>query len=470
MCDNAEELSYIVCAFRQKRMGIYRVSGQWGVVMNRTRNRIIAIAVIILAVIGIVFCSRYFSQCSRNTRELEKVLTEDIKEGTEKAKGKVSDLLKLDYDNLFVFGPYQSKEGMVEQMGFSSSILRESVNESMLNYIFVKDKKAVAYFYGYPSELGYCINLGTGQYSKEQVDSMQYEMVSRDVGNSIGEEKKFNDYNFFMEQQIEPVIENVVVQTNNVLISIPVGEEIAMDLDGTGVSNIKYSVEQSEDLTHEISEFSIDGTDYTDKLKSLGVAMDNPVSTNYYIVDLAEDDGCNEIALLDNRNSGIPETHFFRYRNNNLLYLGSVSDFPESGTCHFQNQGDRQGEIVASFPLDILQTWFADGYWILNKNNKLEFQPQSVYYPYISKEYESENPVRLTCNLMVHKEMDKESVAVELEPGNVSFIATDNKNWVQVEHADGNQGWFYLTEEDEIEVDAQGTLVSKDIVFENLNY
>lgn len=437
--------------------------------MTQLHKKIIIIMGTGLAAAGIIFCARFFSGCNVNTRALEKALTEEIKEGMDNAEGKVSDIIKLDYDKLFVFGPYQSKEGMVEQLGFTSGMLRESVDETMLNYVFVKGKKIVAYFYGYPSELGYCINLVSGEYSKEQIDNMQYEMEVRDVGNSSGTERKYNDYNFYLEQQIEPVSENVVVQTNNVLIAVPVGEEVAMDLDGKGLSNIKYSVDQKDDMKYEVGEFIIGGVDYAGKLKDLGVSMQNPESTNYYIVDLAEDDGYNEIALLDNGEDGIPRTHFFRYRNSRLVYLGSISDFPESGTCHFQNQGDTQGEIVASFPLAILQTWYAEGYWILNDNSRLEFRPQSVYYPYIHKDYESEHPVRLTRKLMLYKEMDRESMAVEVEPGIVSFIATDNKNWVQLEHADGGQGWFYLNEEGEVEIDADGTLLPKDEVFENLN-
>ena len=44
---------------------------------------------------------------------------------------------------------------MEKQIGFKSRVLQETVNENMINILFVKDDSPVAYLYGYGSNNGY---------------------------------------------------------------------------------------------------------------------------------------------------------------------------------------------------------------------------------------------------------------------------------------------------------------------------
>lgn len=388
---------------------------------------------IALLTAAVLFAYRYFSPCSTNTRTLEAVLSKAGLDGVQ--NGSVGDLLVLDYDKLYVFAPYENKERMELKLGFKTSVLKESVSENMLNYMFVKDGRPAAYLYGYPESIGYCINLKSGAYLKSQLDEMKYEVQTIDVGNSIGKEKTYQDYNFYFKDTIEQPASSVVVQSVNAAMSVPMGEEITVRLTGEGTETIRYSVSEDKDGSRRIEEFSINGKDFSKELKD---RIMKPNMEKFYIIDLVADDDYKEIAIFDEGPSWDPETHFFRYHNGRMVYLGSITDYPDSDTCHFQNAGNSQGEIVASFRLNILQTWFAQGYWKLNKNNYLEFQEQSVYYPI--REYTAE----LLQELTVYEDRNLESVSFQMQPGKVSFLATDNKNWVQIEDKNGAQGWFYI--------------------------
>lgn len=46
---------------------------------------------------------------------------------------------------------------MERQIGFKTRILQETVNENMINILFLKDDSPVAYLYGYGSNNGYYI-------------------------------------------------------------------------------------------------------------------------------------------------------------------------------------------------------------------------------------------------------------------------------------------------------------------------
>ena len=54
----------------------------------------------------------------------------------------LNDLVPFEWDALYTFGPYQSKES----------------NEGMVHLLFVNDNKVVASILGYASNLGYCID------------------------------------------------------------------------------------------------------------------------------------------------------------------------------------------------------------------------------------------------------------------------------------------------------------------------
>lgn len=421
------------------------------------KKKIIAAAVAVVCVTGMtIFGAKYFSVNSRNTRALEQALTQ-----TEEAeKGKVAELLNVDYDTLYVFAPYEDKNRMENKIGFSAGILSESISESQMNYLFVKDKKAAGYLSGLPENIGYCINLQPGQYSREELETMHYEVKTREVGNSYGKEKTYQDYNFYYEDEIENRKDSVIVQSTHAVTEVPVGDEITVDLDGSGVKTVKYAVtvgqkEVTEDKTEEeqlgtvpdahVREFTIDGVDFAKKLSELGIVLQVPGTDCFYIVDLDIADSYKEIAIYDERGADDePVTYFLRYENGRLGLVGSITDNPVSETCHFQNDGGKNGEIIARFKLSILKDWYAQGYWKLSGGGKLSYASQAVYYPIGI--YEAE----LLCELPAYREADKGGERFIVKPGKVTFTATDNKNWVQLETQDGISGWFYVEKYDTI--------------------
>ncbi len=139
-----------------------------------------------------IFFIRWNSPLNRNTRYLEKKLSESAPQ----VSGKTGELFDLDYDELYVFGPYQPKEEMEVEIGFKTSILQETVNEGMMNILFVKENSPVAYLYGYPSNVGYYIEIPKGKYRKIELNLVQYNGSISDVGNSFGTPRTFMRYTF----------------------------------------------------------------------------------------------------------------------------------------------------------------------------------------------------------------------------------------------------------------------------------
>lgn len=137
---------------------------------------------------------KWNSQLNRNTRDLEKKLSASDAQ----VSGKTVELFDFDYEILYVFEPYESKEEMETKIGFGISILQETVSEEMMNILFVKENSPVAYLYGYPSNTGYSIEIPSGKYRKDELDLVQYNKSTGDVGNSYGTPITFIRYTFGM--------------------------------------------------------------------------------------------------------------------------------------------------------------------------------------------------------------------------------------------------------------------------------
>lgn len=135
----------------------------------------------------------YNSLSSKNTRSLEKVLSEDIKLGKYSNEGMIKDLITIDYDKLYVFEPYKSVEEMEKQLGLKYTKLKVAYSEGWMNMVFVKESKIVAYLYGSNS---YYIDIPKDIYSKEEINQMTYHSEEREIGNSSGTPKKYIYYEF----------------------------------------------------------------------------------------------------------------------------------------------------------------------------------------------------------------------------------------------------------------------------------
>ena len=118
-------------------------------------KKILTLALIIISTIGVLELKNGNIKESYNTKSLEKTLSKSLnnKENTCKY------LFDFDYDKVYVFQPYLSKEVMEEEIGFKYWKLKETINEGMVNMLFVENNKPVAYLYGYPSDLGIYIDI-----------------------------------------------------------------------------------------------------------------------------------------------------------------------------------------------------------------------------------------------------------------------------------------------------------------------
>lgn len=143
-----------------------------------------------LMILFIVIFSKWNSELNKNTRYIENKLSEVKLEET----GTVKDLFDLDYDILYVFRPYESKAEMEEQIGFKDNILKETVNEGMVNVLLVKENSPVTYLYGYPSNIGYYIDLPVGSYTKQELDSIRYTATVSQVEHISESPKIFTIY------------------------------------------------------------------------------------------------------------------------------------------------------------------------------------------------------------------------------------------------------------------------------------
>ena len=148
----------------------------------------------VFILLSATFFMKWNSQLNRNTRDLEKKLSVSDAQ----VSGKTVELFDFDYDVLYVFEPYESKEEMETKIGFRTSILQETVSEGMMNILFVKENSPVAYLYGYPSNTGYFIEIPSGKYRKNELDLVQYNKSIGDVGNSYGTPRTFIRYTFGM--------------------------------------------------------------------------------------------------------------------------------------------------------------------------------------------------------------------------------------------------------------------------------
>lgn len=146
----------------------------------------------LLAIISIVFFIRRNSEFNINNRYLNDTLLNGVSDGS----GTAEELFNFDYDEVYVFQPYQPKDDMEKEIGFKSDVLQETVNDNMMNILFIKDNESVAYLYGYGSNNGYYIELPPGNYSKSELQKTRYKVITNEVGNSSGTEKKYLNYIF----------------------------------------------------------------------------------------------------------------------------------------------------------------------------------------------------------------------------------------------------------------------------------
>lgn len=89
----------------------------------------------------------------------------DLPEDTETVS--LNETVPFAWDTVYTFAPYTDRETIEAAIGFSSPAIRETVNEGMVQLIFVKGHTVTASVCGYADALGYEMILPGESVSRE---------------------------------------------------------------------------------------------------------------------------------------------------------------------------------------------------------------------------------------------------------------------------------------------------------------
>lgn len=89
-------------------------------------------------------------------------------------------LTPFQWDEVYTFSPYTSKEEIARCIGFSSPSIKETVSEEMTQLLFVRGKRVVSSVCAYPSGIGYGVSgLPSGQAVRNKPDSPRFRLEKR---------------------------------------------------------------------------------------------------------------------------------------------------------------------------------------------------------------------------------------------------------------------------------------------------
>jgi|GEM_PF-5579357 hypothetical protein len=133
-------------------------------IYKKTETIAIITTVIICVIIGFFVLANPHG-AKVNGRELSSILSQYDNEIMV-----LNDTVEFDYDYVIQFPPYADKKSMEEMLGFKCPFLNESVNEGMMNILFVKDNKAVCYIYSYGENNKFYLSIPEGvKIQKEEI-------------------------------------------------------------------------------------------------------------------------------------------------------------------------------------------------------------------------------------------------------------------------------------------------------------
>ena len=153
--------------------------------------------------------------------------------------------------------------------------------------------------------------------------------------------------------------------SNNYQLDITINSESRFDLDGDGnTDTIYYSVLSNPSATNGIytetlsASLTINGTELlhpeqNNSTADYGLWLENPDVEYYYIVDLDVNDSYRELAIGDCGSDGETCTHYFRYQQGELIYLGRISGLPDDHTTLFHGDGTVSAMTVSYTHLDV---------------------------------------------------------------------------------------------------------------------
>ncbi|WP_339250894.1 hypothetical protein NSQ43_13195 [Sporosarcina sp. FSL W8-0480] len=118
-----------------------------------TRRKII---IVVVAIILSIILIKVFKKELWDVNE-ELLKQEVLNIGNSVESVNLSDVTPFEWDLVYSFAPYTSKEIIYQTVGYKWDSISETVNGGMNQLVFMKDEKVVCYLYGYPANNGYGI-------------------------------------------------------------------------------------------------------------------------------------------------------------------------------------------------------------------------------------------------------------------------------------------------------------------------
>lgn len=247
----------------------------------------------------------------------------------------------------------------------------------------------------------------------------------------------------------------VVPKPEMVAAYYPAEDDIQMDLDFDG---------ELETIRLSATDFKINNVSCRSVVEEDFFEDDDPILDEFLITDINYLDEQREIGLMVRGPSDDPVTYFYTWKEGALEKIGEIpTNIPDA-----DEQFDGEGHIFGIMRFSLLQTWFGKATWRLTPDNTIEPVPDQVYPV---KKYTYMEQIYLKVMLPIYMNRGDAAPFMKLAPQKVEFLASDNKEWVQIRGSDGKEdgegpiGWFRVDGFDSI-IDLG---LRPDQVFDNLS-
>ena len=164
----------------------------------------------------------------------------------------------------------------------------------------------------------------------------------------------------------------------------------------------------------------------------------------FVIVDIDKSDSYLEIAISDYGPSGSATTCFFRFVDDEIIFMGLTEGSYDGTGIHYINIPGN-GEIISFKRAQILQTWWFTLRYTISDDNTLVPDLKDIYIPV---NYDCTYFVLMDFHL--YKQRDESGPTILMERNTlVTYSAHDNNEWIEVTMDDGQTGWFRIYQVEE---------------------
>jgi hypothetical protein len=195
------------------------------------------------------------------------------------------------------------------------------------------------------------------------------------------------------------------------------------DLDNNGVMEVVTLVFQENS-----TKFTLNVNDHP--ITQKGTNFKNTM----FIYDLKTGDNLSEIAIVDEKEKGSYETSFYRYSNNKIYFIGKVTGSDSS----IKITGN--GKVVTKQKSKLIDSMNYNVQYCLTLDNLLEKYSETDLYDINIK-------LILKEELKIQNSKQDEADTFIAEKGEeITFISSDDLEWIFVQDSKGKTGWIRVKE------------------------